>query len=202
MLVVGLTGSIAMGKSTVARMFASFGAPVFDADAAVRDLYAGPLAQAVEALFSGVVGQKGVDRNRLAERVLGDKDALRRLEALVHPEVAKARLGFFERSRSAGRRLVVVDVPLLFETGGERSVDLVVVVSADLAQQRARALERPGMTGDKLLSILAKQTPDEEKRQRAHAVIDTNCVLDETLAQVRQFLRAVAATAGGKMGHA
>ena len=202
MLVLGLTGSIAMGKSAIAGMFASLGAPVFDADATVRDLYSGPLAQKVEALFPGVMAEKGVDRDRLARHVLHDKDALSRLEALVHPEVAKARLDFFERARQEGRRLVVIDVPLLFETGGQADVDLVVVVSAGEEAQRVRALARPGMTEDKLDKILSKQTPDVEKRRRAHFVIDTSSTLDETRDQVRQLLRALAPMAGGKIGHA
>ncbi len=202
MLVVGLTGSIAMGKSAVAGMLASLGAPVFDADATVRDLYSGPLAQKVEGLFPGVTGEKGVDRDRLARRVLHDRDALNRLEALVHPEVAKARLAFFERAHKEGRRLVAIDVPLLFETGGQAHVDLVVVVSASDEAQRSRALARPGMTENKLDTILSKQTPDAEKRQRAHFVIDTSATLNETRDQVRQLLRSLAPMAGGKIGHA
>ena len=202
MLVVGLTGSIAMGKSAVGRMFTSLGAPVFDADVAVREIYAGPRAQAVDAMFPGVLGEEGVDREKLAKHVLGDKDALRRLEGLVHPEVEKARLSFFAVARGAGLRLVVVDVPLLFETGGHAAVDLVAVVSAGEDVQRARALERPGMTHDKLKQILSNQMDDAEKRRRAHVVIDTNCSLDDTREQVRQLLRAVAAMAEGKVGHA
>lgn len=202
MLVVGLTGSIAMGKSAVGRMFTSLGAPVFDADVAVREIYAGPRAQAVDAMFPGVLGEEGVDREKLAKHVLGDKDALRRLEGLVHPEVEKARLSFFAAARRAGLRLVVVDVPLLFETGGHASVDLVAVVTAGEDVQRARALERPGMTHGKLKQILSNQMDDAEKRRRAHVVIDTNCSLDDTREQVRQFLRAAAAMAEGKVGHA
>ncbi len=202
MLVVGLTGSIAMGKSAVARMFASLGAPVFDADIAVRDIYAGPQARAVEALFPGVLGEAGVDRDKLAKHVLGDKDALRRLEALVHPEVAKARLDFFATAKGVGCRLVVVDVPLLFETGGHASVDLVAVVSAGERAQQARALSRPGMTREKFRQILSHQMHDAEKRRRAHVVIDTDCSHEETREQVRQFLRAIAAAAAGRAGHA
>lgn len=198
MLVVGLTGSIAMGKSTVAGMFASLGAPVFDADAAVRDFYAGPGARIVEAAFPGVSGEGGVDRERLARQALGDREALARLEALVHPEVAKARQAFFDRARSEGRRTAVVDVPLLFETGGHGAVDLVAVVSAPYPIQRARALRRPGMTAEKLDHILSRQMPDVDKRQRAHVVIDTGVGIEDTRNQVRQFMRAVAAMEGGR----
>ena len=193
MLLVGLTGSIAMGKSTVARMFASFGAPVFDADAAVRDLYAGPGALAIEKAFPGVVGDSGVDRDQLARRVLEDKESLNRLEALVHPEVAKARTVFEERARADGRRVAVLDVPLLFETDDHAAVDLIVVVSALAEHQRQRVLARKGMTEEKFGRLLSRQTPDAEKRQRAHAVFDTSGGLEETRSQVRQFLRAVAA---------
>ena len=144
MIIVGLTGSIAMGKSTVAGMFAELGVPVFDADDAVRAFYAGDGAKAVEAAFPGVMISGQVDRERLGSQVLGDAEALKRLEGLVHPAVAQARVHFVERAAAAGRRLVIVDVPLLFETGGEASVDLVIVVSAPGSIQRARALARSG----------------------------------------------------------
>ncbi len=163
MIVAGLTGSIAMGKSTVAGMFANFGVPVFDADDAVRDFYAGDGADAIEAAFPGVVMSGQVDRQRLGSRVLGDADALRRLEGLVHPAVAEARVQFVERAASSGRRIVIVDVPLLFETGGQASVDLVIVASAPESVQRARVLARDGMTAAKLEAILSRQMPDAEK---------------------------------------
>jgi dephospho-CoA kinase len=201
-IVVGLTGSIAMGKSTVAGMFTDLGASTFDADDAVRDFYAGEGAKAVEAAFPGVVVSGQVDRERLGSRVLGDKEALQRLEGLVHPAVAEARARFLERAGAAGRRLMVVDVPLLFETGGEASVDLVVVVSAPASVQRARALSRAGMTEAKLEAILSRQMSDAEKRRRAHFVIDTRGRLELTRAVVAQFMRGAAALAGARTGHA
>ena len=202
MIVAGLTGSIAMGKSTVAAMFAELGVPTFDADDAVRDFYAGDGAKAIEAAFPGVTDGGQVDRERLGARVLGDKEALQRLEGLVHPAVAEARAQFLSRAAAAGRRLVIVDVPLLFETGGEASVDLVVVASAPETIQRARALGRTGMTEAKLDAILARQTSDAEKRRRAHFIIDTRGRLELTRAVVAQFMRATAAMAGGRMRHA
>jgi len=201
-IVAGLTGSIAMGKSTVAAMFAELGVPTFDADDAVRDFYAGDGAKAIEAAFPGVTDGGQVDRERLGARVLGDKEALQRLEGLVHPAVAEARAQFLSRAAAAGRRLVIVDVPLLFETGGEASVDLVVVASAPETIQRARALGRTGMTEAKLDAILARQTSDAEKRRRAHFVIDTRGRLELTRAVVAQFMRATAAMARGRMRHA
>ena len=198
MIVVGLTGSIAMGKSTVAAMFAELGVPAFDADEAVREFYAGDGAKVVEAAFPGVLVEGQVDRERLGARVLGDAEALKRLESLVHPAVAEARARFVERAAADGRRFVIVDVPLLFETGGEASVDLVVVVSAPAAIQRARALARAGMTEAKLEAILSRQTSDAEKRRRAHFVIDTRGSLEQTRAVVAQFMRAAAALAGAE----
>jgi len=195
-IVAGLTGSIAMGKSTVAGMFAELGVPVFDADDAVRDFYARDGVQAVEAAFPGVVASGQVDRERLGARVLGDAEALRRLEGLVHPAVAGARGRFLERAAAAGRRFVTVDVPLLFETGGEANVDLVIVVSAPEPVQRERVLSRPGMTEVKLQAILSRQMPDVEKKRRAHFVIDTSGRLELTRAVVGQFMRSVGAMAG------
>jgi dephospho-CoA kinase len=197
-IVVGLTGSIAMGKSTVAAMFAAEGAPVFDSDAAVHAFYRSPAAQAVEHAFPGVLIDGAIDRNRLAQRVLGDASAIGRLESIVHPEVAKAREEFLARARVEGRRLVVIDVPLLFESGGDRLVDIVVVVSASEIVQKTRALAREGMTTERFDKIIAKQTPDREKRRRAHRVIDTNGALDLTRAQVRNFLRCAAGMTGKK----
>ena len=202
MIVVGLTGSIAMGKSTVAAMFAEFGVPIFDADEAVRAFYAGEGARSVEAAFPGVTVSGQVDRERLGARVLGDADALRRLEGLVHPAVGHARAQFVERAAAEGRRLAVVDVPLLLETGGDSNVDLVVVVSAPESVQRARALAREGMTEAKLQAVLSRQASDVEKRRRAHFVIDTRGSLDETRAIVAQFMRATAALVGGRARYA
>ena len=202
MIVVGLTGSIAMGKSTVAAMFAEFGVPIFDADEAVRAFYAGEGARSVEAAFPGVTVSGQVDRERLGARVLGDADALRRLEGLVHPAVGRARDQFVERTAAEGRRLAIVDVPLLLETGGDSNVDLVVVVSAPGSVQRARALAREGMTEAKLEAVLSRQASDVEKRRRAHFVIDTRGSLDETRAIVAQFMRATAALVGGRARYA
>ena len=202
MIVAGLTGSIAMGKSTVSAMFAELGVPTFDSDHAVRDFYAGAGAKTIDAAFPGVAVAGEVDRERLGARVLGDAEALKRLEGLVHPAVAEARAQFVKRAAAAGRRLVIVDVPLLFETGGEVAVDLVLVVSAPEAVQRARALKRSGMTEPKLAAILSRQISDAEKRRRAHFVIDTRGRLELTRAVVAQFTRSIAALAGGRTGHA
>ena len=202
MIVAGLTGSIAMGKSTVAAMFAEFGVPIFDADEAVREFYAGDGAKSVEAAFPGVTVSGQIDRQRLGALVLGDADALRQLESLVHPAVANARARFLERSASEGRRLVIVDVPLLFESGGDSSVDLVIVVSAPEPVQRARALAREGMTDAKLDAILSRQTSDVEKRRRAHFIIDTRGSLDKTRTIVAQFMRSIAALVRDRAHHA
>jgi len=196
MILVGLTGSIGMGKTTVGGFFAAAGAPVFDADAAVHEFYRGAGARAVEAAFPGVVGQGGVDRAALAARVLGDVGAMARLEGIVHPAVAAMREAFFQRARAQGRRLVVADIPLLLETGGERLVDVVVVVSAPEPVQKARTLTRAGMTEAKFQAIVARQMADRDKRRRAHAVIDTGGTLERTQAQVASFLRCVAAMTG------
>lgn len=200
MIVVGLTGSIAMGKSTVGAMFAAEGAPLFDSDSAVHALYRGSGAPAVEAAFPGVVRQGAVDRDRLAQIVLGDSVALARLEGIVHPMVVRARQEFLSSAAAQGRRIVVIDIPLLFESGGERSVDVILVVSASETVQKARALARDGMTPERLDKLLARQTPDQEKRRRAHMIIDTNGVFEATRAQVRGFLRCTSAMIGRKAG--
>lgn len=177
---IGLTGSIGMGKSTVAGMFAEAGVPVFDADAAVHALQGpgGRLVGAIETAFPGTTGSGGVDRARLGSLVLGDVAALKRLEAIVHPAVAVERTAFLAAHADAA--LVLFDVPLLFETGGDARVDAVVVVSAPPDVQRARVLARPGMTGAKLDAILARQMPDADKRARARFVIPTGGSLDAT----------------------
>jgi len=198
MIVAGLTGSIAMGKSTVAAMFAALGAPVFDADAVVRTFYAGNGKETVQAMFPGVLVSGGIDRDRLAQLVLTDPTALKRLEGLVHPAVAEAEALFIERATAEGRRLAIVDVPLLFETGGESGVNLVVVVSAPERVQRARALQRHGMSDAKLDAMLSRQIYDVEKRRRAHFVIDTSGSMEQTRMQVSQFMRAVAGLAGNR----
>lgn len=202
MIVAGLTGSIAMGKSTVAAMFAALGAPVFDADEAVRSFYSGEGAKSVEAMFPGVVVDGSVDRGRLAQIALADPAALERLETLVHPWVAAARGRFVSQAKAEGRRVAIVDVPLLLETAGELAVDVVVVVSAPEDVQRTRALARAGMHDAKLDAIMQRQMSDSEKRRRAHFVIDTGGALDRTRAQARQFLRAVAAIERGASAHA
>ena len=197
MIVVGLTGSIAMGKSTVAAMFAEFGVPTFNADGAVREFYAGDGAKSIELAFPGVLVEGKIDRERLGARVLGDADALQRLEGLVHPAVARARARFLEGAAAQGRRMAIVDVPLLIETGGHSDVDLVVVVSAPESVQRARAMAREGMTEAKLEAVLSRQASDAEKRRRAHFIFDTRGAHDSTRAVVAQFMRATAALARG-----
>ena len=174
MFVLGLTGSLGMGKSTTARFFAEASVPVHDADAVVHRLYEGEAVAAIEAAFPGTTADGRVDRTRLAARVLGDAAALKRLEAIVHPLVRKAEQQLLEEAQAHGEPIAVLDIPLLFETGGDRRVDAVVVVTAPPEVQRARVLERPGMTMEKLDSILAKQIPDEEKRRRADFVVDTS----------------------------
>jgi dephospho-CoA kinase len=191
MVVIGLTGSLGMGKSTTSRFFAEAGVPVYDADEAVHRLYAGEAAASIEAAFPGTAGEHGVDRARLAQAVLGDAAALARLEAIVHPLVRREELRFLEEARKAGARVAVLDIPLLLETGGDRRVDAVVVVSAPPEMQRARVFERPGMTEEKFRALLAKQMPDEEKRRRADFVVDSSQGYDYARAQVHAILRAV-----------
>ena len=192
MIVLGLTGSIGMGKSTVAKMFADEGVPVFDADAAVHRLQGpeGALVQEIEAHFPGTTGPRGVNRGALAERVLGEPEALRRLEALVHPAVAREREAFLAANSAAP--LVLLDIPLLFEAGGSARVDRIAVVSAPAEIQRERVLARPGMTVEKFERILARQLPDSEKRARADFVVPTGGSLDETRRAVRRILACLA----------
>lgn len=187
-LILGLTGSIGMGKSTVAAMFAAEGVPVFDADAVVHRLQGpeGALVAEIERHFPGTTGAAGVDRTALAEAVLGDAPALQRLEALIHPAVAEARARFL--AAHADAPVVVLDIPLLFEKGGWRDVDRIVVVSAPAETQRARVLARPDMTEARLARILALQMPDAEKRARADFVIETDGPLEETQRRVRAIL--------------
>jgi dephospho-CoA kinase len=190
-LILGLTGSIGMGKSTVALMFREQGVPVFDADAAVRALQGpgGALVLTIEAAFPGTTGAAGVLRDVLGAQVFGDLAALARLEAIVHPAVAAERQAFL--LEHAGEKLVVFDVPLLFERGGAGQVDAVAVVSAPSDVQRARVLARPGMTPDKFAQILALQMPDAEKRDRADYLIDTGTALNETEAAVRRLVETL-----------
>jgi len=194
MIILGLTGSIGMGKSTVSRMFAAEGVPVFDADAVVHGLQGpeGAMVAEIEAHFPGTTGEQGVNRTTLAERVLDAPDELRRLEALIHPVVARERESFVAAHSDAP--LVVLDIPLLFEKGLAETVDKIAVVSADEEIQGLRTLERPGMTPEKFVRILSHQMPDSEKRARADFVIPTDVSMDETRASVR---RIVACLTGG-----
>ncbi|MCZ8543985.1 dephospho-CoA kinase [Mesorhizobium qingshengii] len=189
MIVLGLTGSIGMGKSTTAKMFAEAGVPVHDSDETVHRLYAGKAAPLVEAAFPGTTASGSVDRTELARRVLGDAAALKRLEAIIHPLVRADADAFLARHRAAGAPLAVLDIPLLFETGGRDRVDKVVVVTASAEIQRTRVLARPGMTEEKLASILAKQVTDAEKRRLADFIIDTGQGLDAARVQVDGIIR-------------
>jgi dephospho-CoA kinase len=192
MFVLGLTGSVAMGKSTTARFFAEEGAPVHDADSVVHTLYRGDAVPLIEAAFPGTTADGKVDRVKLGARVMGDVPALRQLEAIIHPLVQEAERHFLAEQEAKGTRVVVLDIPLLFETGGERRVDAVVVVSAPAEVQRSRVLERPGMTAERLAAMLALQMPDAEKRRRADFVVDTSQGLEAAHEQVRAILRQVA----------
>jgi dephospho-CoA kinase len=192
MFILGLTGSLAMGKSATAKMFAEEGVPVHDADAVVHRLYDGEATAAIEAAFPGTTAGGKVDREKLGKRVLGDAAAIKRLEGIVHPMVAAASARFLAEAERNSAPIAVLDVPLLFETGGDRRCDAVVVVSAPPETQRSRAFERPGMNDDKLALILAKQMPDAEKRARADFVVDTSQGFDAARAQVREILRKVA----------
>ncbi len=191
MIKIGLTGSIGMGKSTTAQMFREAGVPVLDSDQVVHDLYRGEAVAPIDAAFPGVVVAGAVDRSRLAERVLGDPQALKRLEDIVHPLVWAARDRFLAEHQASGEEIVVYDVPLLFETGAEKSVDKVVVVSAPEDVQKARVLAREGMTAEKFAAILAKQVPDEEKRARADFIVRTERGIEDARAQVRAILDAL-----------
>ena len=187
-----LTGSLGMGKSRTAQFFAEAGVPVHDSDAVVHALYQGEAAPAIEREFPGTTADGKVDRGKLAAIVVGDAAALSRLEAIVHPLVGAARDRFLADAQTRGAPVVVLDVPLLFETGGERGCDAVVVVSAPPEIQRQRAFERPGMTEEKFAALDAKQTPDAEKRRRADFVLDSSQGFDHARAQVRDILQAVA----------
>jgi len=196
MFILGLTGSISMGKSVTARLFAEAGVPVHDADAAVHRLYDGEAAAAIEAAFPGTTAGGKVDRTKLGARVLDDAAAMKRLEEIVHPLVRESEKKFLATAAAQAARIVVLDIPLLFETGSDARVDAVVVVSAPPDVQRARALERPGMTPAKLDAIMAKQMPDSDKRARAHFIVDSSHGIDSARAQVRGILRAVASLPG------
>src|SRR5262245_12270161 len=199
MFILGLTGSISMGKSVTSRLFAEAGAPVHDADLAVHRLYESEAVAAVEQAFPGTVVAGRVDRQRLAAAVLHDAEATKRLEAIVHPLVREAETAFLAAASAQGERVAVLDIPLLLETGADARVHAVVVVSAPAELQRARALERPGMTEAKLQSILDKQMPDSEKRARAHFLVDSSRGVDSARAQVHGILRAVASIPGRRL---
>lgn len=192
MIVLGLTGSIGMGKSTAAKMFVEAGVPVHDSDEAVHRLYAGSAASLVEAEFPGTVVEGAVDRVLLGKRVIGDAAVLKKLEAIIHPLVRADADAFLARHRAASAPLVVLDIPLLFETGGRDRVDKVVVVSAPVEIQRERVLARPGMSEEKLASILARQVPDAEKRKQADFIIDTSQSFDATRATVQKIIAELA----------
>jgi len=200
MIILGLTGSIGMGKSTTAAMFAALGVPVHSADEAVHRLYSGLAAPLIEARFPGTLAGGSVDRAALGARVIGDAAALRDLEAIVHPLVREEEARFLRAAREAGARLAVLDIPLLFETGGETRVDRTLVVTAPPEVQRARVLARPGMTVERFEAILAKQMPDAEKRQRADFVVDTGAGLAATEAEIRRIAAMLLADDENKKG--
>jgi dephospho-CoA kinase len=196
MLVVGLTGSIGMGKSATAALFAAAGDAVHDADRAVHALYRGRAVAPVGAAFPDVIVDGTVDRARLGAAVFGDAEALRRLEGIVHPLVREDEAAFLARARDAGRRIAILDVPLLFETGRDRRLDAVVVATAPAAVQRARVLARPGMTEETFATITGKQMPDAEKRRRAHFIVDTGRGHEDAARQVAAIRRALLTMAG------
>ena len=191
MLILGLTGSIGMGKSTTAKLFAEAGVPVYDADATVHELYEGEAAPAIEAAFPGTTSNGKVDRAKLSAKVVHDPAAMKQLEQIVHPMLGASRQKFFDEAEASGAPVVVVDVPLLFETGGEKRVDAVVVVTSSPEIQRERVLARGTMDAAKLDSILARQLHDAEKRRRADFVVDTSHGLDPVRAQIADILAAV-----------
>ena len=188
MIILGLTGSIGMGKSTTAKLFEEAGVPVYDADAAVHKIYEGEAAPAIEAAFPGTTADGKVDRNKLSAKVVHDPAAMKRLEQIVHPMLGASRRKFLHDAEQSGAPVAVVDVPLLFETGGEKRVDAVVVVTTTPEIQRQRILSRDNMTGEKLDAILTRQLPDAEKRTRADFVVDTSHGLDPVRARLRDIL--------------
>lgn len=190
MLLIGLTGSIGMGKTETAKMFARLGVPVYDADAAVHELYqpGGAAVEPIGEAFPGVVIDGSVDRTKLSDCVIGKPDEIRRLEEIVHPLVGQAQMDFLLECENQNALMVLLDIPLLFETGGESRVDVTVVVSAPYDVQRERVLARPGMTREKFEAILKKQVPDEEKRAKADYVVDTSKGLDHAFEQVEKVV--------------
>ncbi|TPQ42171.1 dephospho-CoA kinase [Bradyrhizobium guangdongense] len=192
MLILGLTGSIGMGKSTTAKLFAEAGVPIYDADAAVHQLYEGEAVPAIEAAFPGTTANGKVDRAKLSARVVGDAAAMKQLEQIVHPMLGASRQKFFADAEAAKAPVVLLDIPLLYETGGEKRVDAVVVVTTSPELQRERVLARGTMDAQKLDAIIAKQMPDAEKRKRADFVVDTSYGLDPVRAQIKHILAEVA----------
>ena len=188
MIVVGLTGSIGMGKSTAAARFRHNGVAVFDADAAVHDLYRGAAAGEIELAFPGTTDAGVVDRQKLLKVLMETEGGFKRLEAIVHPLVRAAEAEFLKRQHAAGAELAVLEIPLLFETGGDRLVDATIVVSTTAETQRRRVLDRPGMTEEKLAEILSRQLSDGEKRARADFVVDTSGTIAETEAQIDKLI--------------
>jgi dephospho-CoA kinase len=197
MFILGLTGSIGMGKTTTAQLFAEEGVPVHDSDAAVHRLYEGEAVGAIEAAFPGTTANGQVDRQKLGAMVVGDVAALKRLEAIVHPLVRQSETRFLEQARARGEKIVLLDIPLLYETGGEQRVDAVVVVTAPADMQRRRVLTRPGMTPEKLDALLAKQMLDSEKRARADFIVDSGGGLEAAREQVRNILTEIAKLPAG-----
>ena len=200
MFILGLTGSIGMGKSVTANFFREAGVPVHDSDAVVHRLYEGEAVAPVEAAFPGVTVEGKIDRGKLAERLVGRPEAIKQLEAIVHPLVRAVSDRFVSEHEARGSRVIVLDIPLLFETGGETRCDAVVVVSAPAEVQRARVLKRPGMTAERFDALLARQMSDAEKRARAHFVVDSSRSFDSARAQVHGILRAVASLPGRRIG--
>jgi dephospho-CoA kinase len=192
MIILGLTGSIGMGKSTTAKLFAEAGVPVYDADATVHSLYEGEAVPAIEAVFPGTTADGKVDRARLSARVVHDPAAMKQLEGIVHPMLGASRQKFLQDAEQSGAPVAVVDIPLLFETGGEKRVDAVVVVTTTPEIQRQRILARENMSGEKLDAILARQLPDAEKRKRADFVVDTSHGLDPVRVRIRDILNEAA----------
>jgi dephospho-CoA kinase len=192
MRILGLTGSIGMGKSTTAKLFMEAGVPVYDADAAVHKIYEGEAAPAVEAAFPGTTVNGKVDRAKLSAKVVRDPAAIKQLEQIVHPMLGASRQKFLAEAEQSGAPVVVMDIPLLFETGGEKRVDAVVVVTTSPESQRERILARGTMTHEALDAILARQLPDPEKRKRADFVVDTSHGLDPVRARIRDILAEVA----------
>lgn len=199
MFILGLTGSIGMGKSTAAGYFREAGVPVHDSDAVVHRLYESEAVAAIEAAFPGVTVDGRIDRGKLSGKLVGRPEAIRQLEAIVHPLVRAVSERFIADARARCARVIVLDIPLLFETGGEKRVDAVVVVSAPPDVQRARVLGRGGMTAERLDALLARQMPDAEKRARAHFVVDSSRSFDSARAQIHGILRAVSGLPGRRI---